>query len=1136
MSVQSRIERLRKALQERILVLDGAMGTAIQQRGLTAADYGHPDYEGCPEYLVKTRPDLILAIHEEYLRAGADIIETNTFGSSALVLAEYALADQAYALTYEAARLARRAADSYTSADKPRFVAGSMGPTTKSISVTGGISFDELVTAFREQARALVDGGVDYLLLETCQDTRNIKAGLVGIQELWRELGRTVVPVAVSVTIEPGGTMLAGQDIEALITSLEHADLLYLGLNCATGPELMTDHLRVLAERTAVAVACVPNAGLPDEDGYYSETPQQMAETLEGFAQRGWLNVVGGCCGTTAEHIRLIAEKVSNYPPRRPRPVSGTFVSGIANLEISEDNRPVLVGERANVIGSRQFRRLIHEERYEEAAEVARRQERHGAQILDICVSDPDRDEVRDMESLLSHVIRAVKAPLMIDSTDTRVIERALSYCQGKAIINSVNLETGESRIDETVCLMRRYGAALVVGLIDEQGMAVSRRRKLEIARRAYDILVHKHGVRPTDIIFDPLVFPCATGDGQYADAARETVEGLRLIKQAFPECKTVLGISNVSFGLPPPAREVLNSVFLFHCTEAGLDLAIVNTERLRRYAGLSADEKELAERVLFEPDDEVIAAFAARYRHAESYPSLDVPRSLDERLAGYIVEGSKDGLFEDLTEALKEATPLEIINGPLLKGMEEVGRLFKSNELIVTEVLRSAEVMKSAVAFLQSHIDQAAVRPKATVILATVQGDVHDIGKNLVEMVLSNNGYRVIDLGVKVAPSTLVQAVREYKPDLIGLSGLLVRSAHQMIVTAEALSEAGLCPPMLVGGAALTDKFTRTRIAPAYRGPVVYARDVMQGLELANQIMDPAQRQILEKRLEPKTADLPASKTMATQDEPVYSTVSVLETLPRPADYDRHVLTNIDLDEIWRYMNPVRLYNHHLGLKGSWQADNDKTLHLQEQVWRVQDDCRQGLMRVAAIRQFFPAAGRGNCILLYEARTGEELVKWEFPRQSRSPGLCLADYVAAQGRGVDSVCLFAVTAGQGIAQEAARLKDRGEYVRSHILQALAIETAEAAAEWLHAQIRAEWGFADPFDIPMSSVWRGEYRGRRYSFGYGACPDLSLQRELFRLLRPEEIGVRLTETCMMDPAASVSALVFHHPECVYFSV
>ncbi|MGI6082315.1 MAG: methionine synthase, partial [Limnochordia bacterium] len=1090
MSEQTRVQLLREALRDRILVLDGAMGTVIQQRGLTAADYGHPDYEGCHEYLVKTRPDLILAIHEEYLRAGADIIETNTFGSGAPVLAEYGLADQAYALTYEAARLARRVADSFTTTDRPRFVAGSMGPTTKSISVTGGIGFDELVRAFREQARALVDGGVDYLLLETCQDTRNIKAGLVGIQGLWEELGGPLVPVAVSVTVEPGGTMLAGQDMEALITSLEHADLLYLGLNCATGPELMTDHLRALGERAAVAVACVPNAGLPDEEGHYGETPEQMVEALERFAQRGWLNVVGGCCGTTSEHIRLMAKKISLYPPRRWQPVPGTFVSGITNLEIAEDNRPVLVGERANVIGSRRFRRLIHEGRYEEAAEVTRRQERHGAQIVDICVSDPDRDEVRDMESLLSHVIRLVKAPLMIDSTEARVIERALTYCQGKAIINSVNLEDGERRIDDIVPLMRRYGAALVVGLIDEEGMAVSRQRKLEIARRAHDILVHKHGIQPANIIFDPLVFPCATGDRQYAHSARETIEGLRLIKQAFPACKTVLGISNVSFGLPPAAREVLNSVFLFHCTEAGLDLAIVNTERLRRYAGLAPDEKELAARVLFQPDDEVIAAFAGRYRHAETSGPQDQARSLDERLARYIVEGTKDGLFDDLAQALKEATPMEIINGSLLKGMEEVGRLFKRNELIVTEVLTSAEVMKAAVAFLQSHIDQAAVSPKGTVVLATVQGDVHDIGKNLVEMVLSNNGYRVIDLGVKVPPAALIQAVREHKPDLIGLSGLLVRSAHQMVMAAEALSQAGLYPPMLVGGAALTDRFTRKRIAPAYQGPVAYACDVMQGLELANQIMDPDQRRILEDRLALETANPVASTSEAPKirDESAHSTVSVLERLPQPADFDRHVLTEIDPDEIWRYMNPVRLYRHHLGLKGPLGPDNDKALQLREQVQRIQDDCRQGLMQVAAIRQFFPAAGQGDYILLFDTKSGEQLVQWELPRQSGRSGLCLADYVSPRNGRVDSLCLFVVTAGRGIAQEAARLKDQGEYVRSHILQALAIETAEAASEWLHAQIRSEWGFGDSPDVPVGRLWRGEYRGRRYSFGYGACP------------------------------------------------
>jgi len=1141
-SQDHRVERFRRALQERILVLDGAMGTAIQQRGLSAADFGDPRYEGCHEHLVRTRSDVILAIHEGYLRAGADIIETNSFGSSSLVLAEYELADQAYALTYEAARLARKAADRFSTSGKLRFVAGSMGPTTKAISVTGGVGFDQLVRAFREQARALVDGGVDYLLLETCQDTRNIKAGLVGIEQLSQEWGRPI-PVAVSVTIEPGGTMLAGQDMEALITSLEHVDLLYLGLNCATGPEQMADHLRVMAERAAVAVACVPNAGMPDEDGHYGETPHQMARAVERFAQQGWLNVVGGCCGTTSEHIRALVETVSGYSPRTPKAITATFVSGIDNLEIGESNRPVLVGERANVIGSRQFRRLIHEAQYEEAAEVARRQERSGAQILDICVSDPDRDERQDMEALLSNVIRQVRAPLMIDSTDPRVIEPALTFCQGKAIINSVNLEAGERRIDEVVPLVRRYGAALVVGLIDEGGMAVSRQRKLEIALRAYEVLVVKYGMRPMDIIIDPLVFPCATGDKEYVGSVRETIEGLRLIKKALPTCKTLLGISNVSFGLPPGAREVLNSVFLYECTEAGLDLAIVNTERLRRYASLSARERDLALKVLFCPDDETIGTFAAHYRDVKSTAPPTPQLSLDERLTRHVVEGSKNGLVDDLALKLEKASPLEIVNGPLMEGMNEVGRLFNRNELIVTEVLQSAEVMKAAVAYLESRIDQTALMTKGTVILATVQGDVHDIGKNLVEMVLGNNGYRIIDLGTKVAPAELVKAVREHQPDLIGLSGLLVRSAQQMVVTAEELTRAGLCPPMLVGGAALTQSFTHKRIAPAYGGLVAYASDVMHGLALANQIMDSDQRQVLVDQLVQEAAQLsPLGSREFTAAAPQQrSAVSMSSAVPEPADFDRHVLTAIDLDSVWGYMNPISLYNHHLGLKTpvhrAWAAQDERAHTLRALVEEVQAECRQGLMRASAVWQYFPAASRGDCLILYHPENGDVLAEWVFPRQHAKRGLCLADYtlpVTSDSR--DSVCLFVVTAGHGIAREAERLKEQGDYLRSHVLQALAIETAEAAAEWLHARVRGWWGFPDDPALPTQRILQGYYRGRRYSFGHAACPDLALQKDLFRLLQPEEIGVELTETLMMDPAASISAIVFHHPQCVYFTV
>ncbi|MGD2114597.1 MAG: homocysteine S-methyltransferase family protein, partial [Acidobacteriota bacterium] len=585
-----RTSALETALAEGILVLDGATGTAYQAAGLSAEDFGGAEYEGCNEHLCITRPDVVAGIHDGYLEAGADVVETNTFGGTPLVLAEYDLADAAFEINRRAAEIARDACARFATAERPRFVCGSMGPTTKAISVTGGVTFEELQEHFRVQALGLMAGGADYLLLETCQDTRNIKAGLLAIERAFAEAGWRL-PVAVSATIEPTGTMLAGQDAEALAVSLGHLDgsdlldLLYVGLNCATGPDLMTEHVRTLAELARARVACVPNAGLPDEEGRYTLGPEEMAEAVGRFAERGWLNVVGGCCGTTEEHVAALAERVAAI---RPRPIPHhrrAFVSGLEAVELTEENRPLLVGERTNVLGSRKFKRLIADGRFEEAAEVGRAQVHAGAQVIDVCLQDPDRDEPADMEAFLDKITRLVKAPLMIDSTDAEVLERALTWCQGKSILNSINLEDGRERFERVVPLARRYGAALVVGTIDEQGMAVTAERKLEVARRSYEILVEEMGVPPEDLWWDALVFPCGTGDAEYLGSAQATIEAIRRLKEELPDSKTVLGISNVSFGLPPAGREVLNSVFLYHATKAGLDAAIVNTEGLARYA-----------------------------------------------------------------------------------------------------------------------------------------------------------------------------------------------------------------------------------------------------------------------------------------------------------------------------------------------------------------------------------------------------------------------------------------------------------------------------------------------------------------------------------------------------------------------
>ena len=1146
MNREDRIKLLQELPRERILCIDGAMGTALQARDLSAKDFGGPEYEGCNEYLVITRPDVILDIHNKYLEAGADILETNTFGSTALVLAEYSLQDRAYEITKRAAELARKAADTFSTSKKPRFVAGSMGPTTKAISVTGGVTFGQLIHHFKEQARGLVDGGVDVLLLETAQDTRNVKAGLIGIEELFRETG-VRVPMMVSCTIEPMGTMLAGQSIEAFEASVRHAPLLSVGLNCATGPEFMTDHMRSLHEVACSYVSCVPNAGLPDEEGHYLESPEKLATSLERFANNGWLNFVGGCCGTNEKHIRAIAQMIEGKKPRVPKNIRKTVFTGIDLVEANDDNRPLIVGERTNEVGSRLFKQLISEEKYEEASEIARRQIKHGAHIIDVNLQNADRDEIRDIDAFYDKVIRKVKAPLMIDTTDSASIERSLTYCQGKSIINSVNLEDGEEKFEQVCPLARKYGAALVVGCIDEdklQAQAITRERKLQIAERSRKLLTEKYGVPEEDILFDPLVFPCGTGDQNYVGSAVETIEGIRLIKQKFPRCKTVLGISNISFGLPQAGREILNSVFLYHCTKAGLDLAIVNAEKIERFASLSEEDRKVSEDLLWNRGDKPVEAFTAQFRQARRREKKLSDLPLDQRLGNYIIEGTKDGLIDDLQLKLKEARPLEIINGPLMAGMAEVGRLFNANELIVAEVLQSAEAMKAAVSFLEPFMEKSETAARGKIVLATVKGDVHDIGKNLVEIILKNNGYSVVNLGIKIPPEELIKAYHKHRPDAIGLSGLLVKSAQQMVITASDLRDAGIQIPLLVGGAALSDRFTRTKIAPSYNYVVCYAKDAMEGLRLMDQLGDPKLREklILERGTAEPAADLGKAKQLAPESEERSSRIRIDLPIPKLTDdLTRKKRTVPDLDEVWSYINPQMLYVRHMGFKGNYEkaiAQRDpKALELQSLMDQVKEECRAGLMKVRAIWQFFEAEAEGNQIHLFLKGGNKPVHTFRFRRQRKPDGLCLSDYVLPPKDGKrDHIGLFVVGSGYGIRERSEEAKQKGEYTRSHGLQALALETAEACAEWLHRRMREDWGFSDPAGMTMMERFQARYRGKRYSFGYPACPDLEDQAGIWKLLTPEEIGIQLTEGFMMDPEASVSALVFHHPDAIYFSV
>jgi len=1145
------------------------MGTMLQAHNPTAADFGGPGLENCNENLCLTRPDWIRDIHVGYLEAGADIIETNSFQGSPIVLAEFGLAAQTRELNVAAARMARQAADDFATDRKPRFVAGAIGPTTKSLTLRGDVTFQQLRDSYYQQAQALIEGGVDFLLFETGFDTRNIKAGLVATQHLERQLG-VRIPIMISGTIERWGAMLAGQPVDAFYASVAHADLLAIGLNCATGPDLMTDHIRTLANMASTRISCYPNAGLPNEDDQYLETPESLARQLSKFVEQGWLNIVGGCCGTTPDHIRAMVEMTEGRAPHAVNPPSHrAYYSGVELVEAEDSSRPLIVGERTNVIGSRLFKKMIAEEKWEEASEIARWQVKNGAHIIDVCLQSSDREELKDIDPFYSKLMPKIKAPVMVDTTDPKAIERALVWCQGKSIINSVNLEDGEEKFELVCPLVRAYGASLIVGTIDEdkqQAQAFTRERKLAVAQRSVKLLTEKYGLPPEDIIIDTLVFPCATGDENYIGGAVETIHAIRMVKAEIPFVKTVLGVSNISFGLPAAAREVVNSVFLYHATKAGLDLAIVNAERLERFASLPEEERRLADDLLFNtPPADIpapadwreqtreqkiainqfhIAAITEYFRRAGKKARLVIAElPLDMRLARYIVEGTKDGLIPDLDLKLQEgAKPLEIINGPLMDGMTEVGRLFNDNELIVAEVLQSAEAMKAAVTYLEQFMEKADTASRGKIVLATVKGDVHDIGKNLVEIILANNGYKVINLGIKVSPDDLIQAWREHQPDAIGLSGLLVKSAHQMVTTASDFRESGVDVPLLVGGAALSERFANTRIGPAYGGPTFYAKDAMTGLRMMNELMDPASREAaladhIYLALEPVLeTEVPAGIEAGSVRSP-----RVRADIPiPPAPYlDRRVRDVPNLQELWTYMNPYMLYGRHLGFKGNFEkllkARDPKALELYHGVERVKEKAAK-FLKPRAVWQYFEAERHGNSVRLFAPGGSSPLYVFNFPRQPKSNGLCLSDYVLDPKSGQrDHLAVFAVTAGEGVRERSEEAKQRGEFFLAHGLQALAIETAEACAEWLHRRIREDWGFADPPNMTMLERFTSRYRGKRYSPGYPACPDLEDQQGIWKLLRPEEIGVQLTEGFMMDPEASVSAVVFHHPDCAYFN-
>lgn len=1157
---------LQNDLKNRILLLDGAMGTMIQKQNLTADDFGGEKYEGCNDYLVLTKPEIIKNIHKEYLKSGSDIIETNSFGALDIVLKDYDLEDRAFEMCKRAAELVNETILEYRSENpddtRHLYVAGALGPSNKSISVTGGVTFDELVHTYYTAVSGLLAGGVDLILFETIQDTRNLKAAYLGLKKAMEE--NYTVPLMLSFTIESTGTTLAGQTADAFYYAVNHMHPFSVGLNCATGPEFMTQFLKTLNDISNTYISVYPNAGLPNEDGEYEETPVTLANKLEPFFKNKYLNIVGGCCGTTPDYIKEIKEKTVDYEPRNiDKDKNFNNLSGLISLETPKD-RPIYVGERTNVIGSRIFKNLIAQEKFDEATEVARLQIKGDADVIDVCLANPDRDEVADMKAFLEKVSKFAKVPIMLDSTDINVVEKGLTYLQGKGIINSINLEDGEEKFKKMAEVIKEFGAAVVVGLIDEEGMAVSLEKKIKVARRSYELLTKKYGIDERDIIFDTLVFPVATGDQKYIGSASATIEAIREIKKEMPNVKTILGVSNISFGLPIAGREVLNTYYMNKAYEAGLDFAIVNTEKIIPMDEISDEEKELSENILFHTDDENVSKFANFYRDKKATKKkVDVSNlTVEEKVANLVVEGSKKDLTILLDELLKKYTPIEIINGPLMTGMDEVGRLFNKNDLIVAEVLQSAEVMKASVAHLEQFMEKDESSVKGKIIMATVKGDVHDIGKNLVGIIIGNNGYEVIDLGINTPAEKIRDAVVKEKANFLGLSGLLVKSAAEMVNTVAVLREAGISIPIFVGGAALTEKFTVNKIEPAYENNIViYSKDAMTALSDLNKMIDEKKfeefREYLQKRRdlllikdEKELQKLKVKQTVSDIKDKDgtfdYSKIEIpkynFEKIYKPETLNKQIITNIKAKDVFPFINLQMLIGKHLGLK--WivgkmlEKQDSRTVKIYNEIKEIIEHGDE-YFDITAIYKYFPVRRKYGkeknefSLEILSDDLTEVIETFNFPRQKYGQYLSLNDYVNPDG--IDYVGFFVVTAGEKSRIVSNELKAKGEFYKGHLVNSIGLELAEATSEYIHQIMRKDVGIIDK-KLQTEDILKANYQGNRYSFGYPACPDLSDQKKLFKLLKPEIYGIKLTDEFMMYPEASVSAIVFSQPFCKYFNM
>ena len=1166
-------------LLEKIIVFDGAMGTNIQAQNLTADDFGGEQFNGCNEYLLISKPAAIEKVHADFLSVGVDVVETDTFGASAIVLAEYQLQDRAYELNFKAAQLAKKVAAQYTTPAHPRFVAGSMGPTTKLPSL-GHISFKEMSKSYYEQAAGLVEGGADLLIVETCQDLLQVKSALAGIFEYFQSQ-KIKIPVITSITIETMGTMLMGTEISAALTALEPFAIDVIGMNCATGPKEMSENIRYLCGASPLPVSCIPNAGLPENIGgraHYHLTPEELVKYLGHFVKDLGVSVVGGCCGTTTEHLRQLVDAVGGLSPKKR---SVEFIPSSSSLYTSAplhiDPPPVIVGERTNANGSKKFKELLQAEDYDSMVNMAKEQTKEGAHILDLCVAYVGRDEVRDMKEAAFRFNTQVTLPIMIDSTEAPVIEQALQLFAGKCIINSINMEDGEERINKVVPMCKKYGAAVVALTIDETGMAKTAAAKLKVAQRMHDLAVHKFGMKPSDLIFDTLTFTLGSGDEEFRKAGIETIEGIRLIKKEFPEAKTLLGVSNISFGLAPHIRHVLNSVFLHYAIEAGLDMAIVNAQKIMPLFKIDERGRELCKQLVFDerkwegdrcvydPLTELMAYYADKKSDIKK-EKRSLGSTIEEILKNRIIEGDKQNLQADLDEALKRYSALDIINTILLDGMKVVGDLFGRGEMQLPFVLQSAEVMKAAVSYLEQFMEKAEAATKGSMVLATVKGDVHDIGKNLVDIILTNNGYKVYNLGIKQPIENIMRAYEDYKADAIGMSGLLVKSTLVMKENLEVLNERGLEPPIVLGGAALTKRYVEQDLRALYRGFVTYANDAFDGLRFMEKLkaegvhkmqsLQVAEAAVVQDDEETLTGSEAKIALMLKENDEVeikvkvevksevegMSNVSKDVPIPQPPFWGARVIDAIPLTEIFPYINEAAL------IKGQWQVRKGKKSEaeyrqfLEENIYpeleRLKKQCAaEKLLDPKAVYGYFPCQSHGNDLIVYREDQKTERLRFTFPRQRGDRNLCLSDYFASVESGrMDVVAFHLVTMGSCASKHSAQLFASNNYKEYLYFHGLSVESAEALAELWHKKIREELGISGKDSPDIKRLFSQGYQGSRYSFGYPACPNLEDSTKLFDLLQPERIGVKLSEEFMMEPEQSTDAIIVHHPEAKYFNI